>query len=183
VLAAVARERRPALDDDRIARVAERTARELGMDDEGVAQVRHAARLHDVGKLAIPDEILAKTGPLDDAELELVRTHTLAGERIAAAAPVLLPVARLIRSSHERWDGAGYPDGLAGEDIPLGARVVFACDAFEAMTAERAWRPAMGEADALAELIRNAGTQFDPAVVRAFAAALAREDGASALAA
>jgi two-component system cell cycle response regulator len=95
----------------------------------------------------------------------------------------LAPVARLIRSSHERWDGGGYPDGLAGEEIALGARVVFACDAFEAMTSDRAWRPAIGAADALAELLRNAGTQFDPAVVLALAAALAREDDAPALAA
>jgi diguanylate cyclase (GGDEF)-like protein len=185
VLAAAAREREPglALDDDRIARLAELTARELGMDEEGVAHVHHAARLHDVGKLAVPEEILAKPGPLDAAELEFVRTHTLVGERIAAAAPALAPVARLIRSSHERWDGGGYPDGLAGEEIALGARVVFACDAFEAMTSDRAWRPAMGAAAALAELLRNAGTQFDPAVVLALAAALAREDDASALAA
>jgi two-component system, cell cycle response regulator len=185
VLAAAAREREPglALDDDRIARLAEITARELGMDEEGVAHVHHAARLHDVGKLAVPEEILAKPGPLDAAELEFVRTHTLVGERIAAAAPALAPVARLIRSSHERWDGGGYPDGLAGEEIALGARVVFACDAFEAMTSDRAWRPAIGAADAVAELLRNAGTQFDPAVVLALAAALAREDDAPALAA
>ena len=184
VLAAAAREREPgSLDDDRIARLAERTARELGMDEEGVAHVRHAARLHDVGKLAVPAEILAKPGPLDAAELEFVRTHTLVGERIAGAAPALAPVARLIRSSHERWDGGGYPDGLAGEAIPLGARVVFAFDAFEAMTSDRPWRPAMREADALAELVRNAGTQFDPAVVLALARALAREDDARALAA
>jgi diguanylate cyclase (GGDEF)-like protein len=185
VLAAATRERRPglALDDDRIARLAEATARELGMDEEHVAHVRHAARLHDVGKLAVPEEILAKPGPLDAAELEFVRTHTLVGERIAGAAPALAPVARLIRSSHERWDGGGYPDGLAGEEIPLGARVVFACDAFEAMTSDRAWRPAIGDADALAELVRNAGTQFDPAVVLALAGAVARADDAPALAA
>ena len=84
------------------------------------------------------------------------------GERIGGAAPALAPVARLIRSSHERWDGDGYPDGLAGEEIPLGARVVFACDAFEAMTSERAWRPAIGDADALAELARNAARSSIP---------------------
>ena len=184
VLAAAAREREPgALGDDRIARLAERTARELGMDEEGAAHVHHAARLHDVGKLAVPAEILAKPGPLDAAELEFVRTHTLVGERIAGAAPALAPVARLIRSSHERWDGGGYPDGLAAEEIPLGARVVFAFDAFAAMTSDRAWRRAMRERDALAELVRNAGTQFDPAVVLALARALAREDDAPALAA
>jgi two-component system, cell cycle response regulator len=135
-----------------------------------VAQVRHAALLHDVGKLAIPDGILDKPGPLDDAELEFVRAHTLVGERVVSAAPALVPVGRLIRSSHERFDGAGYPDGLVGEEIPLGSRIVFVCDAFVAMTSERAYRAALSEADALRELGRNAGTQFDPAVVEAFLA-------------
>jgi two-component system cell cycle response regulator len=172
VLAALAAERDPRLADtgDRIARLAELTALELGLEEELVAQVRHAALLHDVGKLAIPDGILDKPGPLDDAELEFVRAHTLVGERVVSAAPALVPVGRLIRSSHERFDGAGYPDGLVGEEIPLGSRIVFVCDAFVAMTSERAYRAALSEADALRELGRNAGTQFDPAVVEAFLA-------------
>ncbi len=175
VLAAAARERdgEAAQGNARLARLAELTARELGMDDESVAHVRHAARLHDVGKLAIPGDILAKTTPLDGPELDFLHRHTLAGERIAGAAPALAPVARLIRSSHERYDGAGYPDGLAGAAIPLGARIVFVCDAFEGMTSDRAYRPALSEFDALAELADNAGTQFDPAVVRAFTYVLA----------
>jgi diguanylate cyclase (GGDEF)-like protein len=170
VLAALTAERDPLLasSGDRVARLAELTARELGLDDELVARVRHAALLHDIGKLAIPDAILDKPGPLDDAELEFVRTHPLVGERVVSAAPSLVPVGRLIRSSHERHDGAGYPDGLAGEDIPLGARIVFVCDAFAAMTSDRAYRAALSEADALHELARNAGTQFDPGVVAAF---------------
>ena len=95
--------------------------------------LRRAAELHDIGKIAIPDEILRKPGPLDEIEWELMRKHTLIGERILGASPSLAPVARLVRSSHERWDGEGYPDGLAGEDIPLGARIIFVCDAFDAM--------------------------------------------------
>jgi diguanylate cyclase (GGDEF)-like protein len=184
VLAAALRERAPAAPGgDRLARLAELVARHLGMEEADIVHVRHAARLRDVGNLAIPEAILGKPSALDDAELAFVRSHTLVGERIAAAASALAPVARLIRSSHERYDGAGYPDALAGEDIPLGARIVFVCDAFEAMTSERAYRPAMTDFQALAELSGNAGTQFDPAVVRAFAYVLAGAAAAPALAA
>jgi len=185
VLAAALRERRPRAADGagRLARLAQATARNLGMDEEDACHVGHAAALHDIGKLAIPDAILAKPGPLDADELGFVRTHTLAGERITAAAPALAPVAKLIRASHERYDGAGYPDGLAGEEILLGARIVFVCDAFDAMTGPRAHRAPLSDADALAELRANAGAQFDPAVVRAFGAALAHEGRIGALAA
>ena len=100
--------------------------------------------------------------------------HTIVGERILLAAPALRPVARLVRSSHERWDGSGYPDSLAGEQIPLGARVVAVCDAFDAMTSDRPYRPAMSESEALAELRACAGTQFDSRVVEAFSGVLAR---------
>jgi two-component system, cell cycle response regulator len=185
VLATLAAERDPLLgrSGDRVARLAETTARELGLEDELVAQVRHAALLHDVGKLAIPDAILDKPAPLDHAELEFVCTHPLVGERIVSAAPSLLPIGRLIRSSHERYDGGGYPDGLAGEDIPLGSRIVFVCDAFGAMTSERPYRSALSEQEALRELARNAGTQFDAAVVAAFTAVAHRLDSSGALAA
>jgi diguanylate cyclase (GGDEF)-like protein len=106
--------------------LAEATARRLELGHEAVEQVRHAAELHDVGKVAVPDAIISKPGPLDEAEWAFIRRHTLIGERIVAAAPALGQVALLVRSSHERWDGAGYPDKLAGEDIPLGARIVAA---------------------------------------------------------
>jgi HD-GYP domain-containing protein (c-di-GMP phosphodiesterase class II) len=109
-----------------------------------------------------------------------MRRHTIIGERILLAAPALRSVARLVRSSHERWDGDGYPDGLAGEDIPLGARIVAVCDAFDAMTTNRPYRRRVGDPAALAELRRCAGTQFDPAVVEAFGRVLDREMTAAA---
>jgi two-component system cell cycle response regulator len=154
-----------------VASLAEAVARRLNLDDDQVEHVRHAAELHDVGKVAIPDAILAKPAPLDAAEWEFIRRHTIIGERIVAAAPALRPVAALVRSSHERWDGAGYPDRLRGEEIPLGARIVAVCDAFDAMIATRPYRAGMDAERALQELTRCAGTQFDPAVVDAFTAA------------
>ena len=150
-------------------------ARELGLDDETVERVATAAELHDIGKIALPRPLLTKPGPLDEVEWEFVRRHTLIGERIVSGAPALVGVSRLIRSSHERWDGTGYPDALAGDDIPLGSQIVFVCDAFAAMTSERPYRPACSEADAIAELRRNAGSQFAPAVVAAFLAVRDRE--------
>jgi diguanylate cyclase (GGDEF)-like protein len=142
----------------------------LGLDAEVQDEVLRAAELHDIGKLAIPDEILDKPGSLDDSEWVFMRQHPVVGERILCAAPALAPVAELVRSSHERWDGAGYPDGLAGEEIPLGARIVFACDAYDAMTSDRCYQAARSPQEALAELRRNAGTQFDPRVVQALCA-------------
>jgi two-component system, cell cycle response regulator len=157
------------------AELAAAVGRELGMRPEALDEVARAAELHDVGKMAIPDAILEKTGPLDDAEWSFMRRHTIIGERILLAAPALRSAARLVRASHERWDGRGYPDGLAGEDIPLGARVVAACDAYHAMTTERPHKPRRSGSEALAELYRCAGTQFDPEVVQAFARVLERE--------
>jgi len=129
-----------------------------------------AAQLHDIGKLAIPDCILDKTGPLDDKEWTAMREHTLLGERILAAAPGLRGVAALVRSSHERWDGGGYPDGLTALSIPLGARIVTVCDAYDAMTSDRPYAVARAPESALAELRTNAGTQFDAPIVEALAA-------------
>jgi two-component system, cell cycle response regulator len=149
--------------------------RELGMHGEELDDVAHAAELHDVGKIAIPDAILEKAGPLDEKEWAFMRRHTIIGERILMAAPSLRSVATLVRSSHERWDGGGYPDGLAGEEIPLGARLVAVCDAFDAMTTNRPYRHRVNEPAALAELLDCAGTQFDPEVVKAFVRVLKRE--------
>ncbi len=154
--------------------------RELGMHGEELDDVARAAELHDVGKIAIPDAILEKSGPLDETEWGFMRRHTIIGERILQAAPALRSVARLVRSSHERWDGVGYPDGLLGHEIPLGARVVAVCDAFDAMTTNRPYRQRIGEPAALSELRRCAGTQFDPAVVEAFVRVLEREMDAAA---
>jgi two-component system, cell cycle response regulator len=149
--------------------------RELHMGPEGLDEVARAAELHDVGKIAVPDAILDKPGRLDPVEWSFMRRHPLIGERILLAAPALRPVARLVRSSHERWDGGGYPDGLRADEIPLGARVVAVCDAFDAMTTERPYRQPIAEDEAIAELRRCAGTQFDPMVVEAFRRVIARE--------
>jgi two-component system cell cycle response regulator len=165
-------ERHPDVGDHShgVADLAEAVARHMGADDEQALEVRAGAELHDIGKAAIPDAILSKPGPLDDAEWAFMRRHTLIGERIVASAHALTNVARLVRSSHERWDGAGYPDGLAGDAIPLGARIVFVCDAFDAMLGDRPYSAALAFEPALAELERCAGSQFDPQVVAAFVA-------------
>ena len=126
--------------------------------------------MHDVGKTAIPDAILNKPGPLDAKEWHFMHRHTVIGERIILAAPSLAPTAGLVRSSHEAFDGSGYPDGICGEAIPLGARIIAICDAFDAMTSSRAYRGARSDQDAIAELRRCSGTQFDPAVVDVFCA-------------
>jgi two-component system, cell cycle response regulator len=176
VLSRAIRESQPAIETGRgdVAELARDVGRKLGLTPEQVDETMRAAKLQDVGMMAIPDAILAKPGPLTDDEWAYIRKHTVIGERIVAAAPPLLPVARLVRSSHERWDGAGYPDGLAGESIPLGSRIVFACDSFDAMISERPYRPAGSPDEALAELRRCAGTQFDPDVVDALAAVVER---------
>ncbi|HET8755414.1 MAG TPA: HD domain-containing phosphohydrolase [Solirubrobacteraceae bacterium] len=158
-----------------VAALAAGTARELGLDDEEIERIATAAELHDIGKIAIPRALLHKPGTLDDAEWEFVRRHTLIGERIVSGAPALVGVSRLIRSSHERWDGRGYPDALAGDEIPLGSQIVFVCDAYSAMTSVRPYAPARNDEDAIAELRRNAGSQFSPAVVEAFLRAVAQE--------
>jgi diguanylate cyclase (GGDEF)-like protein len=156
-----------------VAKLAGGVGRRLGLDDAQVANLVRAAELHDVGKFAIPDSILHKPGPLDADEQEFIRRHTLIGQSILSAAPMLAGVGQLVRSSHERYDGTGYPDGLRDEDIPLSSRIIFVCDSFDAMTTERPYREAMNEADALTELTRCASTQFDPAVVDAFVSELA----------
>ncbi|HEX5225135.1 MAG TPA: diguanylate cyclase [Solirubrobacteraceae bacterium] len=141
--------------------------RHLGLDSEQLDELRRAAELHDIGKLAIPDEILHKQGPLTEQEQVFMEQHTLIGERVLDVAPALSAVAGLVRSTHERWDGTGYPDGLAGEGIPVGARIIAVCDAYVAMLAQRSHSAARSPREALAELHARAGTQFDPKVVSA----------------
>ena len=160
-------EREPELTDhhEDVSRLAVAVGRELGLDAEAIDVLRRAAELHDIGKIAIPEEILRKPAALDEIEWELMRKHTLVGERILGTFPSMRPVARLVRSSHERWDGEGYPDGLAGEEIALGARIIYICDAFDAMRSERPYSTGRDLQGALAEIRRNAGGQFDPHLV------------------
>jgi diguanylate cyclase (GGDEF)-like protein len=153
-----------------VAELAVAVARRFGMSAEEIDEIARAAELHDVGKVGIPDAILDKPGPLDQGEWEFMYQHTILGERILSAAAALRPVARLVRSSHERWDGSGYPDGLRGAQIPRGSRIVAVCDAYEAMTADRAYRGALSHEAACRELRAMAGTQFDPEIVEAFVA-------------
>ena len=169
-LLSLLREREPGLDihTQQVAGLAQRLGRELSLDAESLDEVVRAAELHDIGKLALPDSILSKPGPLTEEEWAFMRGHTLIGERILSSAPALLPVARIVRSSHERWDGGGYPDQLKGDDIPLGARIVFVCDAYNAMTSERPYSSPRTHEEALDEIRRCTGTQFDPYVTEAF---------------
>ncbi len=148
-----------------IAEQAATVATAMGLSEAEVRDVRLAAVLHDIGKIAVPEAILNKPGPLTDAEFEVVKRHTIVGEQILAPVEFLAGVCPLVRHEHERWDGGGYPDGLAGEAIPLGSRIILACDALHAMTSDRPYRKALSTATAHAELRRHAGTQFDPAVV------------------
>ena len=141
--------------------------RRFDLDSEQLDELRRAAELHDVGKLAMPDEIVNKTGSLTGDELRFIQQHPIVGQRILDVAPALSQVAQLIRSTHERWDGAGYPDGLVGAGIPTGSRIIAACDAFTAMTSGRPYNAARSPRQALNELERGAGSQFDPAVVAA----------------
>ena len=139
--------------------------RKLRLDSEQLDELRRAAELHDIGKLAIPEEILQKPGPLTEKEWRFLHQHTVIGARILNVAPALRAVSDLVRSSHERWDGTGYPDQLAGLAIPLGARIIAACDAYDAMISDRPYQVARSPEQAVAELRRHAGTQFDPDVV------------------
>ena len=176
VLLQVLSERNTQLGDhlDEVTELCAAVGEALDLPDDQAVHVLRAASLHDVGKAAVPEAILDKPGPLDEDEWSYIRRHTLIGERILAAAPALAPAARLVRSSHERLDGRGYPDGLEGEQIPLGARIIAVCDAFEAMTADRPYRKAMSVEYALSELRACAGTHFDPAVVDALAAVVVK---------
>ena len=172
--------RDPELSDhvDDVAELAAGVAATLGCDPAQVEAIRIAAELHDIGKIAIPEAILDKPGPLTGEEWALMRQHTIAGERIILASPALADVAPLVRSSHERWDGAGYPDQLAGESIPLGARIIAVCDSYHAMTSDRTYRRALSVEVAVTELCACAGSQFDPPVVEAFLRLRARAGSA-----
>jgi diguanylate cyclase (GGDEF)-like protein len=170
VLLRVLHEREPELERhlDGVASLAATFGRQLPLDAEELDVLVRAAELHDIGKIAVPDEILHKDGDLTPEEWKLMRKHPLIGQRVLDAAPALGEVAKLVRSTHERWDGEGYPDGLAGRDIPLGSRLILICDAYNAMTEGRAFRAARSNEQALEELASGAGTQFDPELVKTF---------------
>ena len=143
-------------------------AKEIGLDADRCRNLEFGALLHDVGKIAIPKEIINKPGQLDSDEWTIMRTHTIAGQKMLdRVGGFMTEVGRIVRSHHERWDGGGYPDGLSGEEIPLEARIITCCDAWNAMRTDRVYRKALSYEVALTELLCNNGTQFDPAVVAA----------------
>jgi two-component system, cell cycle response regulator len=159
-----------------VAQLAALTARAIHLPHHEVKRIELAAELHDVGQSAIPDSILTKPGPLDDAERDVMRRHPKIGERIVRAAPSLARTADLVRASHERFDGTGYPDGIPGPAIPLGARIIGVCDAYVRMTTEQPSQRAFSPAEAMAELRRCAGTQFDPGIVEVVCDLVGRRD-------
>lgn len=167
----------------RVAELTESVGLRLGMTAAELRTLRLGGLLHDVGKIGIGSELLSKAGPLTPEELEQVERHTIIGAEMLRRNPYFVDVHPLVRSSHERWDGRGYPDGRRGEEIPLGARIIHACDAFHAMTSNRPYRRAMPTRAAITELRRHAGSQFDPSVVEELTAVLsegaASEPGAA----
>ncbi len=153
---------------DAVAELSAYVAEELGCEEEERREVELVGKLHDVGKAEIPADLVLKPGPLDPDEHEMMKRHTILGEALLERTdPSLSRVARLVRSCHERWDGGGYPDGLAGDEIPLAARIVFCCDSYDAMTTDRPYRRALGHRASVRELRNCSGTQFDPRVVGA----------------
>jgi len=146
--------------------------RRLGLGGAELAELDLAAQLHDIGKIAVPDAVLHKPGPLSESDWSLIRQHTIVGQRILSASPALRRVGEIVRATHERWDGTGYPDKLVAQEIPFAARLIAVCDAFDAMTSSRAYRPPLTAAEAIAELERCSGMQFEPALVTAFTAAV-----------
>jgi HD-GYP domain-containing protein (c-di-GMP phosphodiesterase class II) len=160
-----------------VAELAEGVALRMGVTRAQAREVRYAAMLHDVGKIAVPSEILLKPGPLSDAEWEVMRGHAAIGGELVARIDAFAHLAPAVRASHERWDGGGYPDGLAGEEIPLAARIIAACDTYDAIVTDRPYRPARSPREACAELHRVAGTQLDERAVQALLALLAEPAG------
>src|SRR4051794_34397686 len=164
-------ERIPRMDGHHraVAELSVAVARHIGLSGERLHAVVRAAELHDVGKILVPEAILNKPGALTDDELALMRRHAIAGYVILSESGEAAPVPALVRSSHERWDGTGYPDGLSGGGIPPGPRIITICDAYDAMTNDRPYRPARPAAEALAELRLGAGVRYDPTLVAVFA--------------
>ena len=180
VLIQIMHAKQPELHDHstQVADLCRLVARRFAMTVEEVDKMVRAAELHDIGKVGIPDAILDKPGSLNEAEWQSMREHTLLGERILSAAPTLRPVGVIVRATHERWDGDGYPDGLRGEQIPLAARIIAACDTYSVMTSDRSYRARLDHDSACAELRRLAGGQLDPQVVDALLEELHSDGGA-----
>jgi HD-GYP domain-containing protein (c-di-GMP phosphodiesterase class II) len=156
-----------------VADLAARVALRMGLTPAQARDVRYAAMLHDIGKIAVPSEILLKPSPLTDEEWVLMRSHAAVGSDLVARIDAFAHLAPAVRASHERWDGGGYPDGLHGERIPLAARIIAACDTYDAIITDRPYRPARTPAEAAVELRRVAGTQLDGRAVQALLAELA----------
>jgi putative nucleotidyltransferase with HDIG domain len=152
----------------RVTDMAEAVARALGWSEERIASLRVGGPLHDIGKLAVSDEVLCKEGRLDDDELAQIREHPKIGAKLLLRVTALREAIPYVLYHHERWDGTGYPSGKRGEEIPVEARVLAIADAFDAMTSDRPYRNALSREDALAEVERCAGTQFDPMIARVF---------------
>jgi diguanylate cyclase (GGDEF)-like protein len=181
VLLRILHAKQPSLEDHSsdVAELCLRVGRRLDMSAEELDELARAAELHDVGKVGVPDAILDKPGRLNKDEWEFMHQHTVLGERILSAVPAMRPVATIVRATHERWDGRGYPDGVSGDDIPLGARIIAACDAYDAMTSDRCYRRAIAHDDACEELRREAGRQFDGMVTDALLTELGVGEGAT----
>ena len=152
----------------RVQEIALSIARELGIEGKELDAIGHAGLFHDIGKIGVPSEIITKPAPLTDDEMELMKKHPEIGERIIAPVAFLQALRPIIAACHERWDGKGYPSGMAGDNVPLAARIIFVCDAFHAMTSDRPYRAAMPQDEAIRRLLEAAGTQFDPEIVRVF---------------
>jgi HD-GYP domain-containing protein (c-di-GMP phosphodiesterase class II) len=163
---------------DEVVELVQKVGERLGMERAAIVELGYAARLHDVGKLAVPDAILRKPASLDSDEWEVMRCHPVWGSEMLATIPGLSVVATIVRFHHERWDGGGYPDRLVADRIPLASRIIFACDAYRAMMADRPYRKALGAERARDELIAGSGSQFDPEVVDALLAVVAEAERA-----
>ena len=162
-----------------VVHLARRVGEKLGLTDKELSRLEIGARLHDVGKIGVPDSVLRKDGPLDRAEWEIMRRHPEWGADLVGRMPGLKQVSRIVRHAHERWDGDGYPDRLHHTDIPLESRIIFACDAYDAMTSDRPYRDALRPSIAVSELRDGAGGQFDPEVVNVLLSELRTERSVS----
>jgi hypothetical protein len=171
-----ARDHQTGEHSDEVVALALEVGRRQGLSRRQLVELEFAARLHDLGKIGVPDAILHKPGPLDESEWQVMRTHPTVGAELLRQVPGLVMVAEIVGAAHERWDGRGYPDGLCGEDIPIASRIIFACDAYHAMTSHRCYRAALSAEAAERELLANAGTQFDPLAVAALLAEVEHRD-------